>query len=388
LKATLSLNKQEVINIFLFIVISEICLMGGGRLVDIGPLSLRMLLFLLAQLYAITVLFKKKLDIQSITLLLYFIASLLLSAVIGIFNGADLSMVLNDIKPLSYFLMLLFFRAIIDSQQKVMLVIKTIKLCSVVLMVGYFILLLVIYFGLIDFKLFYERISETGEVFFRPGVGFFFKGFLFLCIGFLFYLFDGNKTSKIVAVLLLLAIVLTFTRGLILATMSCLIIYLLFFARKNIKTLLNIIILTVLVILLTPWFLTQLGDKTESNLPRIIAFEQVNDAMTSFSILAGHGLGIGVAEREDHMEASFLEIFHKQGVLGLLFWFFIFALIMKSYSEIQIKENKDIALPFVLSIVLIYIQTATNPYLNNPIGMSMVLITLSVLKILGDKKHA
>ncbi|KAF0220657.1 MAG: O-antigen [Geobacteraceae bacterium] len=346
-----------------------------------------MVLFFIAQVYTIAILFKQKINSQAITLFLYFISSLLLSASIGLLNGAELDLVLGDIKPLSYFIMVLFFSVVIDNHQRVMLVVKAVKSCSVILMVIYFAILTGLYFKLIPFSLFYERMTATGEVFFRP-VGFFYKGFLYLCVGFLFFLFSDKKSNKLIAALLFLSIVLTFTRGFLLSTAATLIAYTIFYARRNVKTLIKIFLLAASLVLFTPWFVAQLGDKSESNLTRIVTYEQVTESLNPFSFFVGHGLGIGVAERSEHMEASFLEIFHKQGVVGLSFWFLIFLMIIWSYSRIRKKECRDIALPFVLSTVLIYIQTVTNPYLNNPIGMSMILITLSVLRVLGDEKLA
>ncbi len=42
------------------------------------------------------------------------------------------------------------------------------------------------------------------------------------------------------------------------------------------------------------------------------------------------------------------------------------------------------ALPFFLGAVYVYLESATNPFLTNPIGMSMVLISLVVLRLLAE----
>lgn len=347
-----------------------------------------MVLFGAAQIFTIVILIKRKIDSQTLMLFLFFAVSLLTSALIGISNGAELNLVFEDVKPLSYFVMILFFSILINSHQRVMLVVNTVKACSAILMVTYLGILIGLLFKIIDYNSFYERMDATGEVFFRPDVGFFYKGFLYLCVGFLFFLFSAKKSHKLIAALLLLSIILTFTRGFLLAIGLTLIIYTFFFAKINLKILANIVLLTAFVVLFAPWFVAQLGDKSVSNVTRVITYEQVKEAISPISFFLGHGFGNGVEERNVHMEASYLEIFHKQGLIGLSFWLLIFVLIMWSYSKIRNKENREIALPFVLSIILIYIQTVTNPFLNNPIGMSMVLITLSVVRVLGDEKRA
>ena len=92
---------------------------------------------------------------------------------------------------------------------------------------------------------------------------------------------------------------------------------------------------------------------------------------------------IATGDRPIHMEITYLEVFHKQGVLGLLFWLMLFAIIVQMYYRACRNGYRKIALPFFLSALFVFILTTTNPYLNNPIGMSMVLISIAVLNVLG-----
>jgi len=87
------------------------------------------------------------------------------------------------------------------------------------------------------------------------------------------------------------------------------------------------------------------------------------------------------------MEVSYLEIFHKQGILGLLFWFMLFVVIVQKYLKACRNGVRNIALPFMLSSLLIFILTATNNYMNNPIGMSMLLISIAALSVLARNVH-
>jgi len=358
--------------------------LGGGRFVEIGPMTLRMVLFAAALIYSFTIILIRRLDSNLLAILLYFISTLLLSALIGLFNGAELNLVFEDIKPLSYFLMILFFYITINNIQSVMLVVKTIKVSSIVLMTSYLATLIGLYIGFIDFNVLYNLLETAGEVSFRSETGFFYKGFLYLCVGCIFFIFSNKIFNKLIAFLLFISIILTFTRGFLLAMAVTFVVYFVFFAKKSFKSLSIISLLVFFVLMLTPIFVTQLGDKSESNQVRLITYEQVKESTSLISVLFGHGLGIGVKERSIHMEVSYLEIFHKQGLIGLSFWILILLLILRSYSKIRNKSRRAIALPFVLSTILIYIQTATNPFLNNPIGMSMVLITLSVIRVLID----
>lgn len=142
------------------------------------------------------------------------------------------------------------------------------------------------------------------------------------------------------------------------------------------------------VMILIPILLETLGDKSDSDIVRYTQINQVTSAINPVSFLIGHGFGIGVPIREVHMELSFLEIFHKQGLLGLCFWFGIFIHIFIMYFNIKDKKYKEIALPFLLSVVFVILQSTTNPYMNNPIGLTMILITIVVFsKLLEIQKN-
>src|SRR5688500_15746442 len=83
----------------LIIILLEIFLGGGGRLIDIGPLSLRMYFFALAMaLSAVIVVNRQTIDRNFIFLLLISTILLAFSAFIGVYNGASIKLILNDIK--------------------------------------------------------------------------------------------------------------------------------------------------------------------------------------------------------------------------------------------------------------------------------------------------
>lgn len=116
-------------------------------------------------------------------------------------------------------------------------------------------------------------------------------------------------------------------------------------------------------------------------------YAQLAERVNPISIFVGHGFGIGVPIRPVHFEISFLEIFHKQGLLGLMFWLIFLRIIVYNYTKIRSYEYKKIALGFLLSSMFIYIQTQTNPFMNNPIGMSFLLISVISLQILKQEER-
>ncbi|MCZ6899232.1 MAG: hypothetical protein O7F74_03245 [Bacteroidetes bacterium] len=129
--------------------------------------------------------------------------------------------------------------------------------------------------------------------------------------------------------------------------------------------------------------LQKIGPKELSSYFRVAQTEQVIREIDTYSIIWGHGFGKGVPVRPVHMEISYLEIFHKQGVIGLFFYAFLFILMLNLYNRAVRKDNGYLAKPFFLSSIFVFAQSVTNPYVNNPIGMSMVLLSLISLNVLA-----
>jgi hypothetical protein len=124
-----------------------------------------------------------------------------------------------------------------------------------------------------------------------------------------------------------------------------------------------------------------LGDRAHSDDARWRQIRQVLREVSFTSLFFGHGFGQGTALRPVHMEISYLEIFHKQGLLGLAFWFHLFYVIYRKFGE---SKKDGLSTAFYYSVVFIFIQSATNQYFNNPIGLGMVSLSLVCLDRLAS----
>jgi hypothetical protein len=69
-------------------------------------------------------------------------------------------------------------------------------------------------------------------------------------------------------------------------------------------------------------------------------------------------------------------------MLGLFFWLGLLVNMLYNYIKIKTTSYKEIARPFVAGALFVYFQSLTNPFLNNPIGMSMVLLTFITLLVI------
>lgn len=374
-----NLKKSPVISFLFAIIIIEIVVGGSGRLIDIGPVSLKMILFILGMLAFILSIKKLGKNIIS-TLQLFLTICLLLGISIGLLNGAELSLLFEDVKPLIFFYLISYFYISIQDVQDFLKLINYIKYGALAMSIIHLFVVILLYLHIMDFSRFYEQQSEGSEIMFRNEVLFFYKGFLYLCIGFFFLLLSNKKIDRLLSILPFISICLTLTRGFIFSTLLVLFFYMLFINKQIKIKIIAVLTATAAIIYALPILMDARSDNSsESDLIRKIIFDEVLNDINPFSFLFGHGFGHGVPIRPVHMEISFLEIFHKQGIFGLLFYLAIIVIVIVYYKNIKNENFKRMSLPFLLSVIFVYLQSLTNPYVNNPIGISIICITLVFL---------
>jgi hypothetical protein len=385
--------------ILFIILIAELMLGGGGRLLAIGPVSLRMFLFGLAMIVTLVHLFfEQRIPSDYKRLVMAFFIMLSIGLLTGIINGAEKKYWWEDIKPLLYFLILPFFAIAVKGTNEIHSTVKLIKFSALIQAVAFFVLLLCIHTGVIAFHYFYYAVVKREEFFFRGELTFVYKGFLYLSIGYIFVAFTQKKGKTALLIFIFLAILFTFTRGFILALALT---YALYYVMNALWWKFGAIMAISILILFSGkdlighlsktidnFYATEkletssnantslLGDREFSDSGRINQIEQVKKCVTPVSFLIGYGFGNGIPSRPVHMEISYLEIFHKQGILGLLFWGILLVMLFKKYKR---AISTPIADAFFFSTIFVFFQSLTNQYINNPIGLSITLLTLVVL---------
>ena len=175
--------------------------------------------------------------------------------------------------------------------------------------------------------------------------------------------------------------ILTGTRGFILMFG---LLYALFYGiplllKFNIKAL----ILAAILVFGSVYFFRnmEIGNKDISDSVRVAQVEQVLYRINPISLFIGHGFGKGVPVREVHMEIGYLEFFHKQGIVGLALWATFFLVLYNGYAKAN--NYKAIRKSFLLGISFVALLSFTNPFFNNPIGISLFMISLSVFWVLN-----
>ena len=379
---------EKFIRIFFILMLIELVIGGGGRFFEIGPITLRMVFYFLAiPLSFVCIFLKQRVNQNMVYWVLFFAVTLVLGIVVGVLNGNPPDLIIEDVKPILFFLVLPFFSTVIQENKDVDIVIRIIKMSSLFLGIAYILIVIFLFLGIINLVWFYAYVSTFGEIFFRGEGLFFYKGFLYLCVGFFFFMVGSGKYNKLGAFILLIAIILTLTRGFILMTLIVTIFYFLFIYRNKVISLIVFLSLVIGFFAALPFYLESIGDKAESDMVRIYTLDEIVEKTNPFNFFIGDGFGKGVPIRPVHMEVSYMEIFSKQGALGILFWLLLLIYITYKYFSIyKDKERLNYMAPFYLSVLFVYMQSLTNPFINNPIGMSMVLISLSVLET--SKKHS
>jgi len=393
---------EKIAKLLALILIAELCLGGGGRFTAIGPISLRMVLFGLALATSIILVIREKIIVPGLIwkLSLGFMLMIVVGIIVGCLNGSTFIDWFEDVKPLSYFFAFPFFYLSLEKLD-IPKIEWLIKGSSVFMAIAFITIVVLINAKVIPFLSFYQATLKSGELFYRGEVVFFYKGFLLLGIGAIFHYFEEtSKWRSILFSLLIFAIVLSVTRGLLLSLALTFSIYFLTiksYRKAGFSFALGFIILfwgSSLILSGSKWFDAEqknktyamanpnlLGDRNYSDNGRIAQAREVWGEASFSSALVGHGFGRGIPSRPVHMEIAYLEIFHKQGLLGLSFWAFFFGSIFFQYHQAIPSSSAN---AFFFSALFIFIESFTNQYINNPIGMSMLLLSwVSLYKLKG-----
>lgn len=96
------------------------------------------------------------------------------------------------------------------------------------------------------------------------------------------------------------------------------------------------------------------------------------------NFILGTGYGSEIDGRLDGLEMSFLDIFVEQGLIGLLLWFNLFLLVFLNLYSVyrQEKALQTLDISLFAAFIGVLLLTNINPFINNPIGASFMLIVL------------
>ena len=128
------------------------------------------------------------------------------------------------------------------------------------------------------------------------------------------------------------------------------------------------------------------GNFEASTSQRLEDMTYMLDHITAKTFLTGEGFGSMINDRYQ-IENTFLWALWKLGTIGVLFWMLPLGLCAYYYLRIPNRNCNSMANAFFVGTVLAYVQTMTNPFLNNPIGLSFVMLAIFSLRILSWRER-
>lgn len=375
-------------------VLLELFLGGNGYLIAIGGLRLRVILSIFCMGWVamrFTSGISVKLPRQIWGLFFLFLIVTAFGTLVGLTNDSRIGAVVNELRGLLYFPMILFFAIAIRDQKDIALVTRLIVGCGIVQAFLYLSLLLVAYSGLVSYSSIYLFLRESDEFIFRHNpesgffLGFFYKGAFHLCIAALFLLLDPIKKNKWIALMMLAAIALTLSRGLAAALLLSLISGVFFVPRRNWVVLL----MASGFIMGTVFLFTGLFGLLQRPVSDSVRLADLNIIWTELNVtmlLIGKGIGAIIGQRE-RIEMTYLEVFYKQGLVGLILWGSVLFTIFNAFRRVQGTLRRQQAFVFLLAALFVYFATATNTFLTGSIGMCIVLISAVVLLAMNNTEQ-
>jgi hypothetical protein len=365
----------------------------------IGPLTLKMWLFTLMLLYiGWSLLCFDRIRLGTALLIGSFAALLCLGGMNGVAQGANMQFLGEDVSPLLSFLALPFFELTMRTRQDILLVIRVVVIAAIGMACCYAVIVvslwLSLWLGVASLGTLYGWLAVSAATDFGisgDGTGeagrFAYSGALFLGIAIIFLAFKKTRWSKAGVLFLFFSLILVASRGLFLTLALSAFCYVLIAPVPVIRKLGTCVAVLMLAAACLPLLFSLAGDRTASNEARLNTISQVSERIGPGSLVVGHGFGIGVPEKPKHMEIAYLEIFHKQGVLGLFWWAALIGTLATRFRKALPSTDRALAYSLFLVALFVLLESATNPYIDNPIGMYPFLISFAGLGVLAQQER-
>ncbi|MFM5840743.1 hypothetical protein ACET68_19975 [Aeromonas rivipollensis] len=369
-----------IVSSVLLLFVLDLYLLGGGRVVDFGGVTLRMVVFAIMLLMAIFSLLLT-MRINSLVLNTVFCASAIL--LVGMFISTANGNAREGAVSISAYSFVLLPLVFYFFQNKIFMFLDNyIRISAIFLSSSYLLLVCVIYTGTISISDVFNFLPES-EIFLRGESALVYKGFIFILIGALHLALVKRGPillRSLGIVICLLATVATLTRGFVISFIIVILIYVILNAKS---VLLKYFIGFLLVILPFATYSSLLSyfSRAGSDDVRLNDLSLFMDYLNAdvFRMFLGGGVSTFLGERAG-IENAYMDITLRFGLLGLFFVLLVFILIWKNYLQIMSLKlssiNKSKINWLFYTVLLLYIQSNFNPYINNYIGGTFVLFVL------------
>lgn len=433
-------NFKKVAYVALIILTCECVIGSSGRWLELGPLSIRMWLFILAFLLSVPfviIRFKSIIRNPMIIAILIFAIILLAQLVHGYIKGNNRSFIAADLTSMAFIAIVPAYMVIFDDDQKIKSLLKAASYASMFLVILTVILHFV--FAFIDEYYIAEASNITNAMslggFFHFGDGihrlYFRSSICFVLPLIYFYnevtVHNGEKKKRPIVPYLfmslsLMAIILTYTRSIWLGMFVGILLFIIFNIRRFqalIKSFL-IALAGLLVIVALSWIAygfegvmtnavdrvllnrsyqnyqnSKDKDKKEDLEERQIAVQldsekireeriKLTYGLIEKNLYIGTGLGLVIDDQngvgEGKIEYTYLDVLSKIGVTGLLVFLLMLLYPYRHVFMMWRKKGLNQSIQITASVMAcILIASIYNPFLTSPIGFSMYAVFLAAI---------
>jgi len=379
-------SNIKIIPILLTFFLVELFIGGSGQVFKIFLIPVRQIIFvlLLGIFFFDLISYRIKLPADFISLIVtILILWVFASALIGLGKSFDEKIILKDVTPMLYFLIYFplrsyFLKYKITYEYVLRLLVHSTIIMSLSVIIVF--IILKVYFGgdLYVFRGVVEGMVGEDVFWFRSSGFVFYPGLIYSLVAAILLfgkLIEFKKISiyELIALFLsTLALVISMTKGLILSLAIA--VFLLIFLKKTsiLVRLTSMFFCALIILALVSVFdfsrFTEVGND-RSTMTRVQTIEEslfvINENM-----FFGNGFATELPSKKFHQENSFLDIVVEQGLIGLSFYLMLF-------FYIYIKRNNNIDLS--IATFSVALMSLTNPYINNPLGIGLIVLTLIFL---------
>ena len=322
----------------------------------------------------------------AILLIVAFLASLMPGLLVDASEGTSVKTIGLELQPLLFWLTAPFFAmalrdigAVRKSASIIIFGGLAVAAVTVAITIG-------LQLGLVPFGSVYLWADRTDELFFRGRSNFFYKGHFYVAIALVFCIVLTPRWWKSFLLLLMLSLAFSLTRGLYLGVVIAVALSFIS-ARRSLAVIILVVAATLFAVLYGHLLIDLIFDpnRTASSQTRSRDLTYFIATFDYRTLLLGDGTGALLNGRQT-IENSLIWALWRFGFVGLAFWLSPLALSMRYFYRIPFRsENHKLASAFFFGMVMLYVVTNTNPFINNSIGITYALCAIFSLRRLSQK---
>jgi len=369
-----------IVSSVLLLFVLDLYLLGGGRVIDFGGITLRMILFTIISLMAIfMMLLTKEINSLALNSIICALGVLLVGMFFSVINNNSKE---GSVNITAYSFVILPFAFSYFKNRLFIFLDNSIRFSAMLLSSSYLMFIYFVYMGKVSILNVFDYLPES-EIFLRGEGALIYKGFVFILIGALHLVIvkRGSAIFRYIGVLVcLLAAIATLTRGFVISFAVVILIYS-FFNAKTLTCKYFIISLVLLLPIIAYVFFPLYFSRADSDNVRLGDLSEFINYLNEdiVRMFLGGGVSVFLGERPS-IENSYMDIILRFGLVGASFLLLVFFIIWARYLQIMRLNIQSVDKSKVnwlfYSVLLLYIQSNFNPYITNYIGGTFVLFVL------------